>query len=118
MSSELGHMIVETALRYLGRPYDRENFKCFHFVREVYTLLGLKPPPLSENLTVEQMLDPPIGHLLYLKHKEDTKQRRWSHVAIVISKEEVIHNSLWFGEKVVISKLSEILELYTIVPRI
>ena len=111
--------VVEIALTYLNQPY-RKGFRCVEFVREVYCQIGIHlpilqswAPPQGFNIFKEQLIDPPAGHVMFLRDRDDPrKERSWTHVVILISKLNCIHCSLFSGEKVVISTLEEIYKRY------
>lgn len=106
--------ITKKARELLDTPYNSLSFNCLHFVRAVYTEVNLSLPPLKMNPGLDDLrsgLVPP-GHVLYLRHKRDDTKRRFTHAAIVMEDKKIIHCSYYFGEKVVISDIDEILSLY------
>jgi hypothetical protein len=115
-------IIIDTATSYLNHPYSKE-FDCVKFVRKVYQTSGIiipkldpSPPPLEFNIQKEQLKNPPIGHIMFLKDREDPrKHRAWTHIVIINSKKSCIHCSLFFGRKVVITPLEEIFKKYDFV---
>jgi hypothetical protein len=106
--------IIGKACELLNAPYDSRSFNCLHFVRVVYAEMNLSLPPLRMNPGLDNLRSGsvPSGYILYLKHKRDDTDRRFTHAAIVMENKKVIHCSYYFGEKVVISDIDEILSLY------
>lgn len=82
------------------------------FVREVYLKNQLTLPPLSLNLTPEELLNPPIGHILYLRHKQASPGRNFTHAALILPERKAIHASYYFGMCVVITDLDELMKIY------
>ncbi len=113
LDSEIANSIVESSLKLLGAPY-REDYRCIEFAREVYSTVGLSLPPPSMNLTVADMKDPPIGYVLYLRHKAHRGTSLFTHVVITLSERRCIHASYYFGMAVVITDLDVLLELYDV----
>lgn len=117
--------IISTALSYLGHKYEN-GFDCIGFVRSVYRhigidiplILGTSSPPEEFNIMEDQLCNPPIGHIIFLKDRYDPrKERVWTHVVIVLSDNRCIHSSIFYGERVSISDLREIMEKrYDFVP--
>lgn len=105
--------IERIALTYLGRKYE-SGFRCMDFVRRVYAEAGMTVPPVRLNVKPAGLADPPVGHVLFLRHKQATGTKRYSHVAIVISGRRCIHNSYHLGGRVVITPLDELLTLYNL----
>ncbi len=112
LSQDKQRDIVTEALRHLGREYDRVHFNCLTFVRLVYENVGLKLPPLRLNILPSQLTNPPVGFMLYLKHKTASKDRRFTHVAIVLDNCTCIHCSKFFGNAVVITEYEKLFEMY------
>ena len=111
--------ITEIAQSYIGKPYLPNQFECADFVREVYKRIGIEvpllaksAPPVEFNITTEQLAEPPIGHLMFLKNPKDRRQRSWTHVVIILSRKTCIHCSFFFGKKVVVSTFEEIFQRY------
>ena len=106
----------EAYLQRLGRPYS-EAYKCLTFVRDVYGAVGLTLPPIVMNVRREQLENPPVGFVLYLrrKSKRSATSTRFTHAGIIIPERSLIHCSYYFGKKVVISDLDEVLEIYDLV---
>lgn len=113
ISKELAKKIEKESLMYLGEPYTTE-FKCMTFVRIIYGKLGLALPPLSHNVRPEELSNPPVGYVLYLRRRASKSGKAITHVAIIISERRVIHCSYYFGKKVVITPIDEILNMYEI----
>lgn len=111
MDAEKAEQIVAVARTFLDRPYTKD-FRCMDFVREVYRRVGLTLPPIERNLTVDDLKNPPVGFVLYLLHKENTFDRKYSHVAIILPGRTCIHMSYYFGGRVVITDLDTFLEIY------
>jgi cell wall-associated NlpC family hydrolase len=116
--------IIQVATKYLGRPFDYEKFNCVHFVREVYSNVGIDLPlipragyPLQQfNLSVSEFELMPIGHSVFFKRKASLSNRVWTHVAIVASNSELIHCSRHFGGKVVVTPKIDFLQVYSLAP--
>ena len=54
--------------------------------------------------------------MIFLKDRNDPrKERVWTHVAIILTKETCIHCSLFFGNKVVISSFKDMYAKYDVV---
>lgn len=105
--------IERIALTYLGRKYE-PGFRCLDFVRCVYAEAGLTVFPVTRNVRPEELANPPVGHVLFLKHRQASKERRCTHAVIIISGGRCIHNSYYFGKKVVVTPLDQILSLYEV----
>lgn len=121
ITAEQARAIVTFATSYLGQRY-HPGFTCVDFVREVYRGIGITIPELSPeappsrfNLSPDDIGDPPIGHLLFLRNKQEKRDRRWSHIVIVLPDRECIHCSYFTGQ-VTRSTLPDILSRYEIVP--
>lgn len=115
--------VVSKSLSYLGNPWTKNEFTCVDFVRNVYRevdidipLLGIDFPPKDLNISMEQIGNPPAGHLMFLKNRKTLRQdRAWTHVVIVISQNYCIHCSLLLGGTVMISSFEEIFARYDFV---
>jgi hypothetical protein len=114
LTPKTARRIEREARRYLGKKYDRTSFNCLTFVRAVYAKVGLKPPPLRLNVSAAQLLDPPTGFVLYLKRRGSASRKPITHAVIILDKRTCIHCSYYFGGKVVISTLDEILKEYDV----
>lgn len=111
-TDDVSRLIEEIAITYLNAPYTK-SFSCVTFVREVYRRAGLTVPPSSLNITLEQLKDPPIGYVIFLRHRSVGEgEMRVTHVGIIISGKRVIHCSFFFGKKVVITNVDALLEVY------
>lgn len=106
--------IERIALKYLGRAYE-SRFRCLDFVRAVYAEMGMTIPPVRLNVKPVDLTNPPVGHVLFLRHKQAARKEGYTHVAIIISGHRCIHNSYYFGKKVVITPLDELLACYEVV---
>jgi cell wall-associated NlpC family hydrolase len=112
-------IIVQTAKKYLDIPYSK-TFDCIAFVREVYRAVGIEIPPLTAHtipaalmLSNEDLKKHCVGHLLFLKDRADPRtERTWTHVVIILENNHCIHNSIFYGRKVVITALEEIRKRY------
>ena len=114
--------VTEIAQSYVGIPYIPYQFECVDFVREVYRHVGIEipllpksAPPAEFNINAEQLAEPPIGYLMFLKNPKDRRLRAWTHVAIILSKETCVHCSYYFGKRVVISTFEEVFQKYEFV---
>lgn len=114
--------VVSVALSYLGRSRQK-IFCCADFVRAVYRSIGIEipllassAPPSEFNIKAEDLQNPPIGHLMFLRDRKDRRSRAWTHVAILLPHGRCIHCSYFFGRKVTISTLDEIFECYDFAP--
>ncbi len=109
-----GGSVVATALQYLGRAYTK-SFTCIDFLREVYLAHGWSVPPPTLNVCIDQLFDnPPVGYALYLRLKTSGHTEGWTHVAIIVSAEECIHCSYFFGKRVVLTPTADLLALYDV----
>jgi GTPase len=115
--------VVKTAVSYLNHPYDSRKFDCVNFVRAVYRKIGIEIPPLKScappaclNISIKQVNDPPIGRMMFLKDRNDPrKERVWTHIVIILTKETYIHCSLFFGRKVTISSFNDMYSKYDVI---
>lgn len=121
LSKKLSDQIVSTSVEYLGREFCFDTFNCVHFVREVYSRVGInfpmlvrdKFPPLEFHLDVERFEEMPIGHSVFFKRKNSRlTHRSWSHIAIVVGPNELIHCTRNLGASVVITPKPIFLEAY------
>jgi hypothetical protein len=89
----------------------------------VYQKIGIEIPLLKScapsdklSISIKQIKNPPIGHPILLKDRDDPrKERAWTHVAIILTKGTCIHCSLFFGRRVTISSFNEIFKKYDLV---
>ncbi|MDO8469535.1 MAG: hypothetical protein Q7S84_00760 [bacterium] len=113
LTEETRRQIEAEATRHLGTPYTRD-FNCMTFVRTMYRAVELTLPPVAANVRFMELADPPIGHILYLRHKESSVRRSYTHAAIILPGRRCIHCSYYFGGKVVVSELDELLKTYDV----
>lgn len=112
--------ILEIASSLIHTPRTK-TFKCADFVRLVYrNAVDRSPPPLSHNLTYNDLEQNRrdgsfVGYVIYLKRKSKKSNRAWSHIVILFDKENVIHNSYYFGRCVTLTPIDEILSIYDVV---
>lgn len=124
INNTLAKDIVTTSRYYLGREFCWNTFNCVHFVREVYSkveiefplLIRDKIPPSNFHLSVEEFEKMPIGHSVFFKRKMSLINRTWTHVAIIVGTDQLIHCTRNLGNGVVITTKSEFLEVYDLVP--
>jgi len=116
LTSEQVRRVINKALMYLGTPYEKPGFTCVDFARAVYREVGIElpvlgpmSPPKDFNITKDQLDEPPVGHLIFLKDKSTKKERNWTHVAILIPGKRCVHCARPPG-KILISSLKEIFE--------
>ncbi|MEI8339182.1 MAG: NlpC/P60 family protein [bacterium] len=111
-------IIVQVALSHLDRPFSA-RFDCITFARCVYGAAGVEIPLLKStlpppdlNITKEELeIGPVSGSLIFLRDRYDPrKHRAWTHVVIALSDGMCIHCSLFYGRKVVISNLEQIMK--------
>ena len=121
----LANDIITTSYNYLGREFCWSTFNCVHFVIEVYSKVGIdfpllirnEIPPLDFHLDVEEFEKMPIGHSVFFKRKMSwVRYRSWTHVAIIVEKDKLIHCTRNLGTGVVITTKSEFLEAYDLAP--
>lgn len=124
LSTETANQIVSISQNYIGRAFDLSSFNCVHFVREVYAQVGiilplLDPyifPPREFHLSEGEFSSMPIGHSVFFKRKLSRSTRPWSHVAIIVSTDTVIHCTRNIGTGVVYTLKSIFLETYDLSP--
>jgi cell wall-associated NlpC family hydrolase len=125
-SVSMSDRIISVARKYVGRSFDYENFNCVHFVRETYQNVGINLPRLERNLyppadfhlSSEEFVLMPIGHSVFFRRKSTLSNRVWTHVAIIISSDELIHCSCHCGKGVVVTVRSEFLEVYALTSKL
>jgi cell wall-associated NlpC family hydrolase len=125
ITESVSDLIVTVAFRYLDCPFDYEKFNCVHYVREVYSLAGIKLPLLDRagfppndfHLSEEEFALMPRGHSVFFRRKASIAHRVWTHVAIIVSKDELIHCSRSFGKKVATTSKAEFMEIYNLAPQ-
>ena len=111
LAEEQGKQIEEVALSYLGREY-RIDFNCRDFVEMVYSQVGMPMPLRRLNITREELENPPVGHIIFLRHKGAPRHKVSTHVGIIISGKRCIHNSYYFGKQVVVTSFEELFKVY------
>jgi len=102
------------------------DFKCIDFVRIVYRAVGITIPrlgpwcpPSDFNIGEEELADPPVGHLMFLKDRTDPRtESAWTHTVIIVPGRKCVHCSLFLGEKVVITPLEELWQRYDFAPSV
>ena len=117
--------IIRVGKSYLGQPFDYTHFNCVHFVRKVYSTIGIELPLLSRSmqppnefhLSRAELMAMPIGHTIFLKRRASVSDRLWTHVAIIFSPSELIHCTRHFEGGVVITPATEFFEAYTLVTK-
>ena len=109
LTKKQAQRIEKIALRYLGRKY-RSRFRCQDFVCAVYREVGISVPTRRHNVTREQLKNPPLGYVIYLKHKRE-REKPSTHMGIIVSGKRCIHNSYYFGKWVVITPLEELFKV-------
>jgi hypothetical protein len=111
-------LIIQVALSYLEHPFSGK-FDCIAFARCVYGAAGVEIPllksilpPANLNITREELETGPLsGSLIFLKDRNDPrKHRAWTHVVIALRDGMCVHCSLFYGRKVVISNLEQIMK--------
>ena len=121
LSETLSGQIVSSARSYAGTQFDWCTFNCVHFVAEVYWGLGIEFPRLARyglpprdfHLSGDEFLCMPIGHSVFLKRKETLAPTRyWTHIAIIIEQDRLIHCTRNLGSGVIISTSQELLGAY------
>jgi cell wall-associated NlpC family hydrolase len=128
VSPSLSKIIVNIAVSHVGRPYEHQVFDCVSFFLEVYSAAGIKlpssvvlnghiNPPDEFNLSSDEFVKMPLGHSVFFKRKISTSDRIWTHIAIIMSHDELIHCSGYFGRRVVVTPKDQFMEIYSLVPR-
>ncbi len=120
LSSSERACIVARAKSYISKPFNYRRFNCVHFVREVYDYVGIILPPLPPydyppsdfHLSEEDLAVMPIGHIIFLKRKEEVTSRFWTHVALIYSHTEFIHCSRYIGNSVNIVSIKQMFAVY------
>jgi len=126
LSRDISDRIVDVSYYYLGKPFDWETFNCVHFVRKVYLEVDIYLPPLIRkglppaefHLSDDEFTAMPIGHTVFFKRKESKLERLWTHVAIIIGPNELVHCTRNLGRGVVITPKSEFMEIYSLAPKV
>ncbi len=116
-------IILKESLTYLCRRYSGDTFTCVHFVRKVFHSAGIELPVLSVdepppefNIAKEDLASPPAGHLMFLRDKDDKRERAWTHIVIILPDNNCIHCSLLLGGRVTVTEMSKLFERYDFVP--
>ena len=120
LSKTLSELIVSRAQEYSGRPFDWDTFNCVHFVRSVYADVGItfpilkryELPPEEFHLSSEKFAEMPLGHSVFFKRKDKMTKRYWSHVALVVAPDALMHCTRHLGSGVVLTPKSIFLEVY------
>jgi len=124
LDKTLSRRIVTASLRYLGKPFDWETFNCVHFVRSVYQDVDMQfpilkrydLPPREFHLGNNEFARMPRGHSVFFKRKASPVKRYWTHMAIIIGSDKLIHCTRHLGTGVTITPKSEFLETYALSP--
>jgi cell wall-associated NlpC family hydrolase len=124
LSKEISDHVIRIALNYVGRDFDFAAFNCVHFVREVYAQAGIVLPPLVRydfpprefHLSEEEFLLMPVGRCVFFKRKNSRLDRQWTHVAIIVSEDALIHCTRNIGEGVTLTSKSDFLDVYSLTP--
>ena len=124
LSTQLSDRIVAASYRYLDRPFDWDTFNCIHFVRRVYGDVGIVFPALARSmlppdgfhLSSEEFGLMPLGRSVFLKRKAKATERPWSHVAIIVGPDKLIHCTRHMGESVIVSSKDELMRVYDRAP--
>jgi len=125
LTQDVSTKIVNVSMGYLGHTFIWETFNCVHFVRKVYqesgisfpTLIKMRLPPADFHLSKEEFAEMPIGHSVFFKRRESQSVRYWTHVAIIIGKDSLIHCTRNLGIGVVVSSKAEFQEVYSLSPK-
>lgn len=126
LTPDVSRRIITVAQGYLNRSFDYHNFNCIHFVREVYGLVGITLPlinreglpPAKFHLSEIEFRKMLLGHSVFFRRKSSMSPRLWTHVAIIFSESELIHCSLFFGKKVVVTSVDEFFKIYSLTPEL
>ncbi len=106
---KIAPQLVEFAKSFVGKDYSYLDFNCAHFIRMVYGKFNI---PILVNATIEPIVNfndsSEVGKMVLLKHRKYQSR----HMAIYIGENQVIHNSFYFGKKVVVSNLGDVLKVY------
>lgn len=114
ISEMIPEEIIRIGKKYLNKPYDRENFNCWHFVKAVYDEADIQIPMLHE--FSNKISEENIGYVIYLNHKEkkEDDHRKWTHCGILLPENYFLHCSEYIENKVTVTPLSEILNIYNL----
>ena len=122
LTKKLSDEIVRVSYTYLGKEFCWTTFNWVHFVREVYGQVGILvpllnkqyPPPKYFHLTDSEFEKMPIGHSVFFRRRlSQVTNRTWTHVGIIIGRDEIIHCTRNLGNGVVITTRHDMLEVYT-----
>jgi cell wall-associated NlpC family hydrolase len=115
--------ILSAAANCIGQKISSEGFQCLNFARNIYRLanveipvLSTQPPPDHLNIRPEELLNPPPGHLIFLKSRSYEGGRAWTHVAILGAAHDCYHWSRSNGGRVVRSALADLFQEYEFAP--
>lgn len=116
--------IIASSLKFVGKRFDYQSFNCVHFVRSVYDSIGLvipmldryDLPPREFHLSADEFVLMPLGSTVFFKRRESVVDRYWTHVAIIIGPDELIHCTRHLGTGVTITSKSEFLQTYSLAP--
>lgn len=121
LNKSLSQDIVRFAHECLGHEFCWTTFNCVHFVRRIYSQVGIEfpllirdaLPPQEFHLTVEEFEKMPVGHSVFFKRRMSSNQRRsWTHVAIIAEGNTLVHCTRNLGVGVVLTPKAEFLEVY------
>jgi len=114
--------ILETTPMLIGEKYEK-GFNCIHFVTKVYSLAGIdtdftnQPRLTFSDLYEEESIG--IGYLCFLKHKVHGKNKRFSHIGVIMPNRHLLHYTRYFGEpnvrEVLLTPFEQIFEVYDFV---
>lgn len=124
LSNVVSDVIVSTSYEYLGKSFDLDTFNCVHFVREVYKSAGVVMPILARydfpprefHLSNDEFNSMPIGHSVFFKRRSTRSTRPWTHVAIIVSSDTLIHCTQYIGKGVMLTSKSVFMETYDLSP--
>lgn len=103
--------LVDFAKSLVGKRYCRQTFNCSHFIRRVYRKFGISTPAGVWIEPISDFDDPrEIGKLILLVHR----RYKSKHMAIYIGENQVVHNTLYLGGKVVITSLEDLFKVYSL----
>ncbi len=122
LNSILSQRIVAASSAYIGKPFCYSTYNCIHFVRNVYSDVGIifplveryGLPPQEFHVSPEVFMTMPHGHSVFFKRKESQVQRYWTHVGIIFDLHHVIHCTRHTGKGVVVTPVEEFLKTYAL----
>lgn len=103
--------VIVWALSMLGARYQKRNFNCRDFVHCVYRKSEVVHG--KEIVRYKTIQDIPVACVILLAKKG--YEGKWSHMAIKLPCGFAIHNSYFYGKKVVISRIGTLLDDYDLV---